>query len=266
MPLRIFTIPTKVESLNLIDLLSTLYTYQARLLLWTAATILLYALATSLLDRARRTPPSRLGLLYLALDRSQWKPPLYTALGLGFFLGIPYLALVRGVTNPWLMGLLPSDWVTGIGLGTVLGLGTFLFLFVAWAYYLRALPPEEAGRILLTQPQGWWAILEVVQLEAHWAFLRSAPLVLWGDYYGVFVGLGLVYLEGWTHPQTRRQLGRSGQEGILWTASLALSTSVIFYFTKNLWLTAALHLGIELGLSFLLRSRFLPAAQQEIAS
>lgn len=255
--------------MTLLDLFAALYDFRAQLVVWTTSYILLYAIATAILYRGRQHPTSRLGRLIRALDQGRAKAIFHPILGFGFYVGLPYLALLLGVTGPRLMGLTPSDWVGGIGTSLVLGLGSYIILFLVWFPYLRSLPQVEAQRILRGRSGNWLGkLLSAIQLQAHWAFLRSAPLLLFGDYYGVFAGWGLALFTGWTNPQVRSTLGREGQEESLHLASLALITAVTFYFTKNLWVSAALHLGLELGLWGFLKRLLLPAQesnQQQIS-
>jgi hypothetical protein len=91
-------------------------------------------------------------------------------------------------------------------------------------------------------------LLEVLCLEVHWAFYRAGPLALLGDYWGVFAGLGIILLEWATDPRVRHSLGTEEQGDTLWDGSLALVTSIVFLFTRNLWLCLAVHLGLEIGL------------------
>lgn len=246
------------------DLLSALYDFRAQLLLWTAGYIFLYALASNLIYRARQNPQTRLGRIFQTLELGPGRRTLFPILEFGFYVGIPYLALLLGITNSRLMGLLPQDWIEGMGMAMVLGTGAFLLLLLVWLAYLRSLKPEDGQAILATQPYDLLGtLLNVIQLQAHWAFLRSAPLLIFGDYNGVFVGWGLVLLEGWTNPFVRHGLFKEGQEQNLHIASMALVSAVAFYYTQNLWLTSAMHLALELGLWKSLR-RLLPPMTERL--
>jgi fatty acid desaturase len=90
-------------------------------------------------------------------------------------------------------------------------------------------------------------------LEIHWAFYRGAAIRLFGDYYGVFFGLLLIFGEWWLSPDLRREQGAAHRRGeTLTTAAMALTIAVIYYFTSNLWLCIGVHLGIQFGLLFFL--------------
>lgn len=250
--------------MSLLQILLSLLDYKARLLLWIAGSVALYALAVNSLDygrsglsRARtgRLPHGRLGRLVTRLDSWPHRFWLYQIFRFAYHVGLPFLALIKGAMSPRLLGLSGLDWIEGIGAGVLLGLGAFLLLVWGWSHYSRSLGrrkverPRLAEVHILSQPWGWPLILlEIIYLEAHWAFYRSGPLAVLGDYWGVFAGLGIVLAEWATNPELRRNLGTERQGGILWTGSLALVIAILFLFTRNLWLCALIHLGLEIGL------------------
>ncbi len=238
------------------SLLNILLDYKARLLLWIVGSVALYALAVNFLDYGRRSPHTRLGRLVTRLDSWPHRFWLAQIFRFAYYVGLPFLALIRGTMSPRLLGLSDLDWIGGIGAGVPLGLGAFLLLVWGWSHHIRSLGrrnverPRLAEVHLLSQPWGWPLILlEIIYLEAHWAFYRSGPLAILGDYYwGVFAGLGVVFIEWATNPKLRRTLGTERQGEILWTGSLALVIAILFLFTRNLWLCATIHLGLEMGL------------------
>jgi len=260
--------------LSLLQILLSLLDYKARLLLWIAGSIALYALAVNFLDYGRpglssldpvgfgtgraRTGPSphtRLGRLVTRLDSWPHRFWLARIFRFAYYVGLPFLALIKGAMSPRLLGLSDLDWIGGIGAGVPLGLGAFLLLVWGWSHYLRSLRrrkverPRLAEVHILSQPWGWPLILlEIIYLEAHWAFYRSGPLTVLGDYWGVFAGLGIVFIEWATNPKLRRTLDTERRGEILWNGSLALVIALIFLFTHNLWLCAIIHLGLEMGL------------------
>ncbi|MBI2845384.1 MAG: hypothetical protein HYX86_02435 [Chloroflexi bacterium] len=237
------------------ELLAALYDFRGQLVLWTGGYILLYALASNLSFLIRESAATRWQRIISPLE--QGIPG--AILGFAFYIGLPYLALLLGITNPQLMGLLPQDWIPGLGISILFGLGGFFLLFVLWFFYLRSLRTREVQKVNTLQSINRFATLwSVIQFQAHWAFLRSAPLLLFGEYHGVFLGFGLFLLERGTNPYLRRGLFQEGQEKNLHIASLALISAIAFYFTQNLWLTAALHLAIELSLWGLLRKIMIP--------
>lgn len=229
--------------------------YKAWLLLWITSSVALYALTVNLLDYGRRRSRSRLRRLVTRLDFWPHRFWLYQVLRFAYYVGFPFLALIKGAMSLRLLGLSDLDWIKGIGAAVPLGLGAFLLLAWGWSHYIRSLGRREVERPhlaeaqILSQPWGWPLILlETICLEAHWAFYRSGPLAVLGDYWGVFAGLGIVYLEWATNPTLRRNLGTERQGEILWSGSLALVIAILFLFTRNLWLCALIHLGLEAGL------------------
>ena len=64
--------------------------------------------------------------------------------------------------------------------------------------------------------------------------------------------MGIVFIEWATNPTLRRNLRTERQGEILWTGSLALVIAILFLFTRNLWLCAIIHLGLQIGLLSLL--------------
>lgn len=261
------------------ELLDAILDYRLELALWVLASILVYGVTVNLWYRLRQAPASRLGRLS-SLERSPHSLWLLQALRFVYYLCIPYLALTRGVTSPTLMGMWAADWfherwLAELALGLALGLGALLLLVWGWRRYLVAVSeieglaapePHLLERRVLAAPWGWGLILlEVLYLEIHWAFYRSATIRAAGDYYGVFLGFLLVLAEWCLNPGFRKGLGVARPGGETLTAvTVAFSISVIYYFTANLWLCIAVHVAIQFGLlSFLALSCGLPYHEGE---
>ena len=236
--------------------------YKLNLVLWIGFSFLLYAISTNIAWHYRDPRPRRIGRLLRAVKR--WPRWPFQALHLLYYLGIPYLALLQGVTSPRLMGLVGADWFEGIGMGAALGTGAFLFLALAWWHYARAIQrsyPREgslfSARISdILQPWGWpLLLLEVICLEMHWAFYRSGPTLLLDHHSGVFLGLLIALGERYSDPNVRRSLSSPKRaENILMEGGMALVIAVVYLFTRNLWLCMFIHLWIEMGLLCLLSS------------
>lgn len=250
--------------MSTLELVEALFDYRAELLLWVVGSIALYGIASNLQHLLRSRPSGRIGHLLTTFER--WPHSFWFFEGLRFlyYLCVPYLALTRGVTSPSLMGMWAADWFhvrwfEEIGLGLVLGLGTLVLLLLSWGHYVRATaqigyergrkPFPAAVRMLLT-PWGWGLIvLEVLYLELHWAFYRSATIRLVGDYYGVFLGFLLILAEWFLNPQIRQKLDTAHLGGeTISIAVIAFSMTIIYYFTSNLWLCIAVHLAIQFAL------------------
>jgi hypothetical protein len=227
-------------------------------ILWLALSFFLYALATNVAWTYRGLRLGRIGWLVETNKRWPQRAWFPQPLRLLYYLGLPYLALLKGVVNPRSMGLVDLDWFQHLGRGAVLGGGAFIFLSLVWGYYARSTrqlrsvaDPLFSRLATLNQPWGWaLLLLDVVYLQAHWAFYRSLPTQLLGDLYGgVFLGLILILLEGTSNPLLRHDLGQLERAGgILLTGAMALVTALVYLFTRNLWLCVLVHLGIEVGL------------------
>lgn len=257
------------------ELMEALFDYRASLMLWTLSSISIYALSVNLLHFLHSPASGRFGRFLRAFESWPHSFWLFHALRFLYYLCIPYVALTQGVTNPSLMGIWAPDWFElhwfeGLGVGATLGLGTLILLIWGWRHYVRAmvdigLPPQHmpflAERRVLLTPWGWGLILlEVLYLEMHWAFYRGATIRLLGPYNGVFLSFVLILAEWWLNPQIRRDLGMSRRNGkAMTTAAIALSITIIYYFTSNLWLCVAVHLATQFGLlAFLIASYRLP--------
>jgi hypothetical protein len=257
--------------MSTLELVQTLFDHRMQLMAWVLCSILLYALATNLLHVLRKASSTRAGRLLKSLESWPHSLWLFQALRFCYYLGIPYLALMEGITNPTLMGLWPAhwfgpQWFGELVLGLVLGLGTLALLTWGWRHYAKAVAqmrygvgrrPYAAERLMLITPWGWGlVVLDVLYLEMHWAFYRSATIPMLGIYHGVFIGFLLVLVEWWLNPEIRRGwaiVHRKGES--LTTAAIAFSISVIYYFTSSTWLCLAIHLMIQFGLvSFLTMS------------
>jgi hypothetical protein len=262
------------------ELLDSVVDYRLELVIWVLVSILFYGITVNLWYHLRRAPSSWMSRRLSALESSPYGQWLFQALRLVYYLCIPYLALTRGVSNPTLMGMWAADWFDErwfgeLASGLALGLGAFLLLLWGWRHYLLALrgtdhqvagEPYLFERRLLAAPWGWGLVLlEVLYLEMHWSFYRSATIRAAGDYYGVFLGFLLVLAEWCLNPAIRSDLGIARRGGeTLTTMTIAFSISTIYYFTANLWLCMVIHITIQFGLlSFLALSCGLPYHEGE---
>ena len=236
------------------DQLTQIYT-DSPLWFWLLGSVLAYGLATNALWLLRSRD-------WLPLPYRNW---LVQAGRFLFYLGIPYLALggwprrpFQGLLSPADMGLVglggrwpPTRWLEAAGTAIGIGLLACLLLALAWASANR----RDSGTGLPSEPRfrfpsrPWWAIpIDVLYLEVHWAFYRGALAVLLGDLNaGVFLGLGLVYLEWALNPSWRRGWRTGPQAAVQWLrAALALVAALIYLFTRNLWLCLGVHAVLEL--------------------
>jgi hypothetical protein len=222
---------------------------------WLLGSVLAYGLATNTLWILRSR--DRLPVPY-----ASWLVQIARFL---FYLGIPYLAL-GGWPRPPFGGLLsladmglvglggrwpPSRWLEAAATAIGFGLLACLLLGLAWANAnrSRSTGAGPSRRPFPFPARPWWAILiDVLYSQVHWAFYWGALAVLLQDLYrGVFLGLGLVYLEWALNPFWRRGWRGDPQAAAQWLgAALALVTALIFLSTRNLWLCLGVHAVLEL--------------------
>lgn len=194
----------------------------------------------------------------------------------GYYIGLPYAALILGVVPGRYLGLVGLDRLqardsatpglepgTGIwhllsqvrddislvvldwlpDVGTIAGLGVvmLLLLSVTWLgyAYLRRGAISGPGTHLPSKLSG----MQVVYQAIHWSFYRSAVWLLTDDLYlGVVGGILLVGGEWALDPGWAHGAGHTlSREKLLIDASVLIATSVIFFFVPNLWLLLPIH-------------------------
>jgi len=244
--------------------LPNLSDYEVEAALWVIFSIGLYALGADLAWHYRRPRSSgRLDQWAETLKKWPHRNWLLEAVRFLYYIGIPYAALLRGVILPRLMGLTHLDWVKGVGLGTALGGGVFLFLALIWWWYARsmaALPLSARQRhgegLGDFSTNGWILLREAIYLQTHWAFYRSAAILfLDNQYAGVFLGFLLVTLEWSVNPAWRVGLSSHWRSvNLLLRWNLALVTAIVFLFIRNLWLLVPIHWSVEMACHRLLAS------------
>lgn len=237
------------------------------LLLWLLGSVLIYALAANALWLARSLSPfSSARTLVRAIfthpgAREGMAAPLTKTLAwwlwqVGrflFYLGIPYLVLGGWPRRPF-QGLLALQDMGFVGLGSwtaarwlgAAGTGAGLG---AVALVILLLARRRANNRPPFSPRPWWqTVIGVAYLEVHWAFYRAALTLLLGDlYFGVFAGVGLVYVEWAVSPFWRRGWREESQAAGRWLrAALALVIAVLFLLTENLWICLVVHGLVEL--------------------
>jgi hypothetical protein len=217
------------------------------LFFWLLGSVLVYAFGTNLL-----------WLIHTRDLRSLYVRSLAQIGRFLFFVGIPYLAL-GGWPRPPFQGLLSLEelglvgpsalwpanrWLEAAGTGLGMGLIAVIFLVLAWNSAHRT---GDGPGTRLPSPS-WWALLvDVLYLQVHWAFYRSAvATLLEDDYAGIFLGLVLIYLEWSLNPAWRHGWRSPSQAPGQWLhAALALVTAILFLLTRNLWVCLAIHGSME---------------------
>jgi hypothetical protein len=184
------------------------------------------------------------------------------------FLVVPYLALggwprapYQGLLSLEDMGIVGLDerwpvtrWLEATGIGLGWGLVALLILALAWASANR-----RTNLVRLRFPsRPWWLILvDGLFLGLHWAFYRAALAVILDDVYaGVFLGLGLIYLEWSLNPFWRRGWRLDSRAATAWLgAAIALVVALLYFLNRNLWICTIVFWLLEFVLRYLGRER-----------
>lgn len=156
---------------------------------------------------------------------------------------IPYVALLVGHLSPRLMGLTEINWLNSISIGAgFIGIVAILLTLVL----NRA---DLAQTEVMFTPASHRTTAQLVVGSAtkqfHWSFLRGA---LWetllrlgyasgtAAYLGIWIGGLVAVLELLLH-------GRNTVQRLVDITTLLL-TSILFFYTRNVWLCWMLHLLI----------------------
>jgi hypothetical protein len=181
-----------------------------------------------------------------------------------YYIGIPFAALYVGWIDLRSMGLGVLDWADGVRWAIVILLASWLLLMAIWLPYLRATGDVYATPE--TQASFPRRLVELVYMQAHWAFYRAAAIIFLQTsisdplYWGTVVGLGLTSLEAIAAPQVRNRLTRIGAaDGIVWNFGQAIINSLGFVVTRNVLLLVVIHFLLDLTVPHL-RAHFVPRA------
>jgi hypothetical protein len=209
----------------------------------------LYILITNIASRVANSPTSALAVRFRAAMHSATTRLLYEVLRLAFYVGVPFSALYLGWIDLRAVGLAQLDWVDGIRYAIVLLLAAWLLLMVIWLPYLHVTAdvPAQPERQSFAR-----RIIELIYMQAHWAFYRAAAIVFITGvvpdvyYWGTAIGLGLICVEAFANPNIRRQLTRiGGAESVVWSAGQAALNALVFIVTRNLYLLVFIHTVLE---------------------
>ena len=160
------------------------------------------------------------------------------------WISLPYLGLVLGELSPRSMGISFIDWSLGlrVGLVVLVGMSVLLAIVRIWLHTDKSPPP--GGRIPGPSSLIMW--IGSGAQEFHWCFLRGAALDLlmslsaadqatayWSVWLGAAFALPGVILHS-RHNSDR-----------MVNAAILLSTTSLFLYTRNFWLSWLLHAGIR---------------------
>lgn len=223
------------------------------------ASVLLYVLGANAAWHYRFAPGGEFSQYLRRFAHSNWARALYEVWRLVYYVGLPYVALYLGWVDLRAMGLGFLDWAKGLRWAIVLALATWSLLMFVWVPYLRA--TSKIPVRLNLEWQTWSRrVVEVVFMQAHWAFYRAACILLLATsfpdasavYWGTCAGIVLIVLEAWADPRVRRHIAQLGEgEAALWSAGQAVINGVGFILTRNVWLLALVQIGLEFGVPHL---------------
>jgi hypothetical protein len=218
-----------------------------------AVSMLLYIAGSNLAWFYRTRPEGGFAGRIRSRAASPYVRALYELGRLVYYVGVPYVALILGWVDLRALGLGYLDWADGLRWTIVLALATWSLLMFVWVPYLRAtsnIPVRLNSEVLSWSRRA----VEVIYMQAHWAFYRAACILILisffkddvAVYWGTSAGLALIFLEAWADPRVRRSLTHVGQgELALWSAGQAIINTVGFVLTRNVWLLALIQLTLE---------------------
>jgi hypothetical protein len=172
-----------------------------------------------------------------------------------YFIGWPYAALLTGSLAPIDLGLTGAggavlgwdvaDWLRGLSLTLTVGLIVVLPIGLASGQMKRALREAPLGA---DDRSVGVVLVDALYAEVHWAFYRTAPLILLENVYvAALIGMALVSME-WSVELIRNGLSPAPEERQRWLRRILLLavSATLFVLTRNLWLLLGLHLALEL--------------------
>ncbi len=174
-----------------------------------------------------------------------------------YYIGLPYAALLTqalsaidlgfmgnsGSINGSILGWVSADWLHGLNAILTIGLIALFSIGLAARQMSRSGSPlgvdvRSAGLI----------IIDSVYSEAHWAFYRAAPFILFDNVYlAALISLVLVGLELLVSI-VRNGLGGQPEDKQSWLGQILLLTmsATLYILMRNIWLIIVLHISLEL--------------------
>ncbi len=168
-----------------------------------------------------------------------------------YYIGVPYAALLTRAIAPVDMGLTGvggsllgwtgAEWLHDLGMGLLAGAVTLIPLGLAARQMARAGCPFGVDEHTSSA-----VVVDGVYAEIHWAFYRTAPLIILENaYVATLIGLGLVGVELLVS-LIRNGLGQRPEERQAWleTALLLTLSAVLFVLTRNVWIIILTHIAV----------------------
>lgn len=160
------------------------------------------------------------------------------------WISLPYLGLVLGELSPRAMGISFIDWSLGLRVGLVVLVGTAVLLAIVRIWLQDDKSPAHGGRRSGPSFPILW--IGSGAREFHWCFLRGAALdvlmslpaadqatAYWSIWLGAAIALPGVILHSRHHTDR------------LVSAAILLSTTSLFLYARNFWLSWLLHAFIR---------------------
>ncbi len=185
-----------------------------------------------------------------ALRASRYGGPLEALAEVIYLLGIPYAALLLGVIDIRRMGLVGFAWRVDLAIGALIGVTGAALLSWSWRRVSAASYRRSSRRRVFfgewqafRTPWGWVPLLaQVICLQFSWGFVRAMAIALLGLYWGVFVALALTGVAWFLRPGRATSLANPDSRAReLLLAGLATVSAMVFLYSQNLWLCAAIH-------------------------
>ncbi len=213
----------------------------------------IYVITANVIWRIEQNPASRAAKTLQHLKSNRPLQAGYALVRLAYYLVIPFAAFFLGWIDLRSIGLGALDWAEGARWAIVILLAAWLLLMVVWLPYLRATIDIPAA----PETQQTWArrFVEIIYMQAHWAFYRAAAITLLTGviadslYWGTVVGLSFVGLEAFLNPRLRSQLVRLGAaDHVIWNMGQAFINALAFLVTRNLLLLVVIHFLLEISI------------------
>ncbi|MEW6233354.1 MAG: hypothetical protein AB1566_13725 [Chloroflexota bacterium] len=247
---------------------------ESRYPVWVVLSLGLYALGTSVAWHFRLPRSGRLGQLARQMAGWHYAGSVRRVLRFGYYVLIPYFALLAGVASPHHLGLLDLDWPRSLGLALLTALASMAAFALLWkkyflalgrldADYLRGLTPLDAVGLSTDTTS---LVLDALYLEVHWALYRGLAIAYLGYYGGSALALAIIAMEWLLSPGVRRALGIPGKAELsLFHLATAPVTTALFFGTRNLWATIPVHLALKATMSLVVLGRLAPRSKKAAA-
>ncbi|NJN84392.1 MAG: hypothetical protein HC802_20345 [Caldilineaceae bacterium] len=203
---------------------------------------------------------SLLTALPIAFLASRLSPRGHRMAMLARWVLIPYLGLLAGALSPRLMGLNSVNWLASLSLGMGLLFVILLLLLLVRSTidlpHSQAESDESAEASQASRPNRIdWPNLLLTTIysggeQFHWSFLRGA---IWEMLLVLPMGPALpAYTATWIAALfaiVESMVWERSALGRLVKLVLVITTSILFFYTRNFWLCWILHAAVTLILS-----------------